>query len=254
VERLHQWSHARHPADEGQLTWLAQTLPALAHALHAAASGIGMTAALVQERWAWLQEHIARARAHTGSGRTRALAATGPALLGLIRASHDARDSQTRQHIIGTLLSGDLPLQTPLGVLHAARAQALDVAGLGLMPVHAHCAQAFSARLAEPERAADDWSITPPAECARIAEQELSAPLARFLSSPTQRRLEWPLAEPRRRVIHQFIERHELPVKHETRRSGRPYTLVLEKTPALFQREAAERKQWAEELAWLHKK
>lgn len=38
--------------------------------------------------------------------------------------------------------------------------------------------------------------------------------------------------------IHQQVDRHGLPVSHTTRRTGRPFTLVLTKTRALFQREA----------------
>jgi hypothetical protein len=109
--------------------------------------------------------------------------------------------------------------------------------------------KALTARLAQPERAADDWSIPPPAGCT----DELGKILARFLGAPTQQRLEWPLAEARRRVIHQLIEHDELPVQHETRRSGCPYTLVLEKTRDLFKRAVAERVAWAKELAWLRK-
>jgi hypothetical protein len=40
-------------------------------------------------------------------------------------------------------------------------------------------------------------------------------------------------------------------VRHITRRVGRPFTLVLEKTPALFERDAAERQAWEKELKWL---
>ena len=40
-------------------------------------------------------------------------------------------------------------------------------------------------------------------------------------------------------------------MRHTTRRSGRPYTLVLEKTAALFDRDAVERRSWQTELQWL---
>jgi hypothetical protein len=50
-----------------------------------------------------------------------------------------------------------------------------------------------------------------------------------------------------------LLDDHDLPVKHETRRRGRPYTLVLTKTKTLFEREAVERKSWQAELAWLTK-
>jgi hypothetical protein len=65
--------------------------------------------------------------------------------------------------------------------------------------------------------------------------------------------LEWPLAAEHRAHVHEIIERHELPVTHQTRRTGSPYTLVSSKTKALFTREASERKVRASDLAWLRK-
>jgi hypothetical protein len=40
-------------------------------------------------------------------------------------------------------------------------------------------------------------------------------------------------------------------VHHQTRRSGRPYTLVLRKTDALFEREQEARRRDQADLAWL---
>jgi hypothetical protein len=42
-------------------------------------------------------------------------------------------------------------------------------------------------------------------------------------------------------------------VTHTTRRKGRPFTLILEKTAELFERDAAERLSWQQELQWLNK-
>lgn len=75
--------------------------------------------------------------------------------------------------------------------------------------------------------------------------------LAAFLSRADERRLEWPLAKPKRKHVHRRIDGAELPVRHETRRTGRPYTLVLTKTDAIFEREASERQAMAADLAWL---
>ena len=51
--------------------------------------------------------------------------------------------------------------------------------------------------------------------------------------------------------MHSRLDAHELPVRHKTRRAGRPTSLVLEKTEALFEREAAERRRWRADLEWL---
>jgi hypothetical protein len=98
-----------------------------------------------------------------------------------------------------------------------------------------------------PLRASDDWSITPPGGCACALCKEL----AQFLADPRQQRLDWPLAKEKRSHVHQKIDASELPVTHTTIRSGSPYTLVLQKTLALFEREAKERAAEAEALAWL---
>ncbi|HVR10458.1 MAG TPA: hypothetical protein VMW75_20595, partial [Thermoanaerobaculia bacterium] len=71
----------------------------------------------------------------------------------------------------------------------------------------------------------DDWSVTLPAGC----DCTLCRKLGAFLSAPQQQRLEWPLAKAGRQHVHQRIDHHELPVRHEILRSGSPYTLVLEK-------------------------
>jgi hypothetical protein len=63
--------------------------------------------------------------------------------------------------------------------------------------------------------------------------------------------LEWPLANEGRRHVHSRIDSAELPVRHQTRRQGRPYTLVLTKTEELFTREQTARRQAEAGLAWL---
>lgn len=51
--------------------------------------------------------------------------------------------------------------------------------------------------------------------------------------------------------MHSGIDMAELPVDHQTRRQGRPYTLVLTKTEKLFTRERATRRQAGADLTWL---
>lgn len=89
----------------------------------------------------------------------------------------------------------------------------------------------------------DNWSIQPP----EINNTDIGATLTRFLAAADKQRL----AEDKRKTIHRLIKEYDLPVSHETRRTGRPYTLILQKTKALFKREAAERRQWAKDLEWL---
>jgi hypothetical protein len=77
--------------------------------------------------------------------------------------------------------------------------------------------------------------------------------LKEFLAARDREQFDWPLAKDGRQHVHQVVDDHALPVTHVTRRSGRPFTLVLRKTEALFDREAADRARWTRELAWLRR-
>jgi hypothetical protein len=63
--------------------------------------------------------------------------------------------------------------------------------------------------------------------------------------------LEWPLAQAARQHVHSRIDAAELPVSHVTRRQGRPFTLVLTKTDALFTRQQEARTRDETDLNWL---
>jgi hypothetical protein len=51
-----------------------------------------------------------------------------------------------------------------------------------------------------------------------------------------------------------MLAAHDLPVTHTTQRTGSPYTLVLTKTSAVFERAAAERAAWQRGLDMLNGK
>ncbi|MGH9228606.1 MAG: hypothetical protein ACRD07_07695 [Acidimicrobiales bacterium] len=72
--------------------------------------------------------------------------------------------------------------------------------------------------------------------------------LGEFLAHPVRHVLEWPIAKAKRRHVHRRIDDA---VRHETRRRGSPYTLVLTKTNELFTREAQAGRQDEADLAWL---
>ena len=83
---------------------------------------------------------------------------------------------------------------------------------------------------------------------------DLCDTLRAFLSGKERRTFEWPLAKQRRQHVHSRIDTAELPVSHLTRRQGRPYTLVLSKTDALFAREREARIRDESDLEWLDAK
>ena len=51
--------------------------------------------------------------------------------------------------------------------------------------------------------------------------------------------------------MHTQVDSAGLPVRHQTRRQGRPYTLVLTKTDELFTRASDARRRAVTDLAWL---
>ena len=84
------------------------------------------------------------------------------------------------------------------------------------------------------QRPNDDWLIATSIRCSC----KLCTTLARYLRAQDKVRFEWPLAKRGRAHIHGILDSHDLPVTHITRRTGRPFTLILEKTAAVFERDA----------------
>jgi hypothetical protein len=240
--------------DQGSgVAWRA-SLPRLCEALSAADDAAGTLTAqlLVRQRWNELKREIASWCRHPrSSARGPALAALAGPILGCLSAAAVAQAGDLRAAAVrflcadesGTLL-GCLVQVLRLAGSAAARS---NRAASGLDEIERHCVQALTARLGQPVRDEDDWSIDPPQGCGC----DLCVRLSAFLSNPREGRFEWPLAQRLRRHVHDRIEMHELPVSHETRRSGRPFTLVLEKTKALFEREAAARRSWQADREWL---
>jgi len=140
-----------------------------------------------------------------------------------------------------------LPLGALVDLLRAAHETHPDPRQLGLAPVHEYCAQGLADLLLGPVRDEQDWSI----DVSRICRCRLCGALAEFLRASNQRQREWPLAKNERSHVHGVIDAYAFPVTHVTRRQGRPFTLVLTKTDALFDREAAERARWDRDVKWL---
>ncbi len=249
------------------LAWLSG-LERLAAAVVAAGPPAGATAArlLIDDAWRMLQLEIRRRRRLSPpSLRERTLLELDRPILGWLGGASVLEAQEATQGSAGTTSAGERPIERAVGYLcadenaalvpcfvrllrtEANRAEPARRAALGLDAVARHCATELRARLQSPPRAAGDWSVAPPAGC----DCALCRKLATFLADSAQRRLEWPLAKAGRQHVHQRIDHDELPVRHETRRSGSPYTLVLEKTGALFGREATARQALQKDLDWL---
>lgn len=255
---------ARIGSNEAMCEWLSGSLLVVCSALCAvtpSADGKVLAADILSNRWGWLQRHIEAIGNDANADRAaRALLPLGAPLLAMVESCGVADQAGLGVQITGFLAQGldadrvdAIPLQLPLALFRAASAQGAGstlprpLGDLGLESLQQRLARTLADRLTRPGRRADDWSITAPIQC----PCELCVTLKGFLRAPQQRRLNWPLAEQRRRHIHGIIDSHGLPVNHATRRQGSPYTLVLEKTAAVFERDAAARRWWAEQLAWI---
>jgi hypothetical protein len=87
-------------------------------------------------------------------------------------------------------------MQVPMGVLRRAK---LDHArstrkAWDFRSVHTHCLRVIKARLNQPTRANNDWSIETPIRCSC----RLCTTLTHYLSAPDKVRFEWPLAKDQR--------------------------------------------------------
>jgi hypothetical protein len=249
-------SEKRHDeAPEARLAGMSATLPALCRSLCGRRGTEGQTLAqeLLEAQWAWLLAHLKDLQQDSDAKElAKNLASLCKPVLAIIEGSRIAQ-SALHGRVLNLLMreSAGLPLQVSLGVLRAAhqasRTNALRQ--LGLSPLHAHCLRQITARVEAPARAKDDWSIATQVRC----PCKLCATLTGYLRASKQVRLEWPLAQGERGHIHGIIESSDVPVRHTTRRTGRPFTLVLEKTETVFARDTAERRRWQEEFVWLTK-
>ena len=235
-----------------RLGWFV-SLPRLSEAVHAAGGGAGAPAArlLLADSWAWLSREIEERRGLTPpSEREVQLEELAAPLVGMLGgiAVVDADDLRGEAIRVFTGDENEALIQILIRILRAAKAVPAALRPrLGLDALARHCTRRLEAWLAQPARRADDWFITLPPGC----DCEHCRTLAAFLADSSARRLEWPLAKDSRQHVHRRLDDHELPVHHETRRTGRPFTLVLTKTEDLFESEAEQRRTWQADLRWL---
>ncbi len=249
------WSgHGQRRGDSAdRAAWVA-SLPVIAAALQVAGDeGPRVARLLVGEAWRWLAEAVERRRQIVvPSGRAQALEALVRPTLAVLESFAVIGAADLRDQALGLLGrdddDDDMLLPYLMAVLRAgAKLAAAGRQAAGIDAIAQHCAGRLESRLSRPPRAENDWSVDLPEGC----RCELCETLAAFLADPTERGLEWPLAEQRRCHVHGRIDAAELAVRHQTRRTGRPYTLVLTKTADIFEREAASRRRDEADLSWL---
>ncbi|HWN60992.1 MAG TPA: 2OG-Fe(II) oxygenase, partial [Streptosporangiaceae bacterium] len=230
------WAYGR---GQERPRWVADWLPGLRERLHATGdAGAAAAQRLVDLAWEWLGKDIgAGLAASSPSHRAEKLGGLGKPLASVLTAAAALGAAGTRDIVTGYIREQwDAVTALEMSALRAAAELrgfgARGDAGFGELA--ADCTARLRARLARPRRASGDWSIGLPAGGCTC---DLCDTLGAFLQDRSRRTVDWPLAKQRRQHIHSRIDAAELPVTHQTRREGRPYTLVLSKTDALFARE-----------------
>lgn len=229
-------------------TWLT-SLPEFCTAL-ARCGGDVVVPPVLRTCWSWLSSALSKAQSHTQpSLQARALDDLSAPIAALLIGTAVGDVPKLRDTVVALLCADDSLLRCVLHVLRRLAAAAAERPGSGFDALARYADIRLEARLARPSRGPEDWSIDAPAGCSCA----LCAVLGEFLTDPARQRYDWPLKEESRRHVHGRIDLYELPVQHQTRRTGRPYTLVLAKLPTLFQRQAQARSQDEADLRWIRK-
>lgn len=252
--QFERWASRASRVQGDRWAWIA-ALPELCGPLCAggAAERLELTRRLVRSQWAAVHEAVRHHLDRLPSSKAIAdLLGMSKPIVGLLATAAIAQDHVIPQTIVERLTGArGYPVRGAMHVLRTAQTQrsSAGLPALGLGALHDDCARTLTGLVGAPARAADDWSIATPVRCACA----LCKQLVRFLRARDQRQLAWPLAAERRAHVQEIVQSHELPVTHQTQLTGRPYTLVLTKTSALFTRETTERKTSSSDLAWLKK-
>ncbi len=246
------WASHRPESQQDSFAWLG-SLPRLCKALCATDPGGRQCAKLLwRDRWAWSKGVIDQSMHLTPPSRQKpAIAALAKPILGLLKSAEVIGVKALRNELVTFLCQqGHEPLLPALVRMLRAAAKGkatTERASPALNVIRRHCIRQLKARLKQPTRKKEDWSLDLPGTC----DCDLCITLREFLANPKTKQLDWPLAKRRRQHIHQEIDRFELPVLHTTRRTGSPFTLVLHKKAALFKNEAKARRGWRRDLDWL---
>lgn len=239
LDLIDSWGSSKRFAELDRLTWVTEALLPLCQALRE--HGADPIAAGCADRvWGWLSSRIDTWVGHGHPDRRRAnLAELAVPLARVLEAASDELGATIAEALRA---SGDNVDELVVPVLRAHRPPPTPA----LVAIADDCRSRLTRLVDRPARAEDDWSIAW-SGCGCGACDRLAA----FLSARSERTHEWPLAKPGRQHVHQQIDAVGLPVRHITRRQGRPYTLLLTKTEDLFRREDDVRRQARTDLDWL---
>ncbi len=233
------WFGPERPYGTELYEWIDTRLSGLCEALRAAGEPT-VARLLVAEAWRRMDTQL---RLWTRYARTELRQPQLEMLSSPLVQLLEAADGELRDEVTAALRTyGDNVVECLMPALRLADARR----AAGLDAVARDCAERLGAIVARPPRDEDDWSIAWTGCGCNLCDT-----LGPFLGSRSRRVFEWPLAKDGRRHVHTQIDSAGLPVRHQTRRQGRPYTLVLTKTDELFTRASDARNRAVSDLAWL---
>jgi hypothetical protein len=247
-------SQQKNELPNDRAAWMESTLAILCRALCETPVGRELAGWILTKQWEFILDWSRQISRYASAKDTaREMVSLCKPILCVIESSRATRqpDLSGRLAAFLTSESSEVPLQVPMGVLRRAKQDYARTTRKtwDFRSVHMHCSRVINARMNQPTRASNDWSIQTPIRCSC----RQCATLTQYLRASDKVRLEWPLTKDQRAHIHRTIDSYDLPVTHTTRRTGRPFTLVLQKTAMLFKRDAAERQGLQEDLEWLEK-
>lgn len=233
------WDTDRRISGTERSDWLGDKFLPLCQQLRASQAG-PLADYLGDRAWRWLSNRIDTWAHHRNPVQRRSnLAGLGQPLARLLEAVSDENGAQIAEALRG---ADDDVVDLLVAALRAHRPPATQT----LTAVGLDCRERLTRLVESPGRAENDWSIDWTGCGCEQCER-----LETFLRSGSERTHEWPLAKPGRQHIHRQIDATGLPVRHTTRRQGRPFTLVLTKTEDLFKQERDTRRQTQRDLDWL---
>ncbi|MCU6482129.1 2OG-Fe(II) oxygenase [Arthrobacter sp. A2-55] len=239
LELVGHWHSPNRSARLDLSSWIVESLLPLCQKQHQCGAG-PVSDGLAELAWESVRSGLEAAIGHKHPGRRREyLGDLGEPLARTLEAASGELGAAIAEFLQPL---GGAAVELLVPVLRALRLPPTPA----VLAIANNCRERLSLLAGQPARTADDWSIAWTGCGCGLCDR-----LAGFLSAPTEHTHEWPLATPGRQHVHQQIDASGLPLRHATRRKGRPYTLVLEKTDELFRHEDEMLRKAQADFAWL---
>ncbi len=242
VRQMERWPVEPRPGAGPTAEWMSG-LPVLAAALRGQPA---IARVLLDLVWSTLEARVgALARAQPTRSVVAQLTEVATPVAALLRAAALAGQADLCRRVVATVTAHAGLRSTATVMARLADDWDGDTrVTAGVVDVARYAVARLREELARPVRDPQDWSLTAPPGCGCRDCQTLAA----FLADSREHVLAWPLAQHGRDHVAMRVRSAESPVAVRTIKQGRPYTLELTKKPAIFDQEAARRRQAEDDL------